>query len=221
VIVELELTLNAARSDNGVSEQMRCFTVAFNILRKVVVLLVMTAAINPLTACGNGSTMHKKTRDDQVTRNTTSTPTPKPTAASPDKNIPVFTYEVVNAWPHDPEAFTQGLVFHDGKLYESTGHYGTSTLRKLDPDKGKVLKKVAVASQYFAEGITVYQGKIYQLTWEEHKAFVYDLKSLRLEREIAYEGEGWGLALTKSDSWIRPPLRPRGRSALRITANLY
>lgn len=172
---------------------MSGLTLAFQVFRNAGVVLAMTAVINPLTACGNGSTMDKKTRDGQVTRNSTTTPPPKPTTAAPDQNIPVFTYEVVNTWPHDPEAFTQGLVFHDGKLYESTGHYGTSTLRKLDPDKGKILKKVAVAPQYFAEGITVYQGKIYQLTWEEHKAFVYDLKSFRLEREISYEGEGWGL----------------------------
>lgn len=172
---------------------MSGLTLALQVFRNAGVWLAMTAVINPLTACGNGSTMYKKTPDGQVTRNTTTTPAPKPTTALPDQNIPVFTYEVVNTWPHDPEAFTQGLVFHDGKLYESTGHYGTSTLRKLDPDKGKILKKVAVAPQYFAEGITVYQGKIYQLTWEEHKAFVYDLKSFRLEREIGYEGEGWGL----------------------------
>ena len=73
------------------------------------------------------------------------------------------------------------------------GHYGTSSLRKVDLKKGEVLKKIAVTPQYFAEGITVFQKKIYQLTWSEHKAFEYDLKEFRLEREIPYEGEGWGL----------------------------
>jgi glutamine cyclotransferase len=174
---------------------MSCVPIALKVFRGIGVLLVMLAIIHPMAACGDKATIHDSTipSDDQVIRGGAGPSVPQPSVAVSDQNIPVYTYDVINSWPHDPDAFTQGLVFHDGKLYESTGHYGSSTLRKLELKKGEILKKVAVAPQCFAEGITIYQGKIYQLTWEEHKAFVYDLKSFRLESEIAYEGEGWGL----------------------------
>jgi glutaminyl-peptide cyclotransferase len=107
--------------------------------------------------------------------------------------VPVYTYEIVATYPHDPKAYTQGLVFHDGLLYESTGQYDESTLRKVELKKGKVKKKVEVPGQYFAEGITILNGKIYQLTWLQHKGFVYDLDDFKLEGEFSYEGEGWGL----------------------------
>ncbi len=109
------------------------------------------------------------------------------------EDVPVYTYEVVNTWPHDPTAFTQGLVYYQGSIYESTGHYGSSTLRRVDLRKGEISKKVEVSPKCFAEGMTIFQGKIYQLTWTDHKGFIYDLKNLKLEREFAYEGEGWGL----------------------------
>src|SRR5438093_1434640 len=73
--------------------------------------------------------------------------------------IPIYTYEVVNSWPHDPEAFTQGLIFQDGVLYESTGLNGASSLRKVALETGKVLQKVDVPKQFFAEGMTIFQGK--------------------------------------------------------------
>src|SRR5579859_2068059 len=105
-----------------------------------------------------------------------------------------YTYEVVKIYPHDASAYTQGLIFLDGTLYESTGLNGESSLRQVELESGKVLKKVDVSSQYFAEGLTELNGKLYQLTWQEHRAFVYDLKTLQREREFAYQGEGWGLA---------------------------
>lgn len=114
-------------------------------------------------------------------------------AAPAASDIPVYTYEVVNAWPHDPKAFTQGLAFHDGYLYESTGHHGTSTLRRVELKSGKVKKKYNVPPEYFAEGISIFQDKIYQLTWQSHKCFIYDLKSFKLEGEFHHGGEGWGL----------------------------
>lgn len=174
---------------------MSCVPIAFAVFRGFAVLLAMLTVLQPMAACGNNATMHDTatSRVDQGTRIGAARPTPQPSVVMSDQSIPIYTYEVINSWPHDPDAFTQGLVFHEGKLYESTGHYGSSTLRKLDLRKREILKKVAVSPQCFAEGITIYQGKIYQLTWEQHKAFVYDLKSLRLEGEIAYEGEGWGL----------------------------
>ena len=107
--------------------------------------------------------------------------------------VPIYTYEVVSVRPHDPGAFTQGLVFLDGALLESTGLNGQSTLRKVDLKTGRVLKQVTVPAEYFAEGLAVLRGKVFQLTWQNHKGFVYDLASFRLEREFAYAGEGWGL----------------------------
>jgi len=107
--------------------------------------------------------------------------------------VPVYTYEVVNTYPHDPGAFTQGLVFLDGVLWESTGLSGQSSLRKVDLKTGGVLKKIDVPAEYFAEGLAVLGGHAYQLTWQSHKGFVYDRDSFKLEKEFAYEGEGWGL----------------------------
>jgi glutamine cyclotransferase len=100
---------------------------------------------------------------------------------------------VVNSWPHDKKAFTQGLIFHDGSLLESTGQYGQSTLRRVELETGKVKKKVDVGKQYFAEGLTLLNGKLYQLTWQERKAFVYDAASLNREKEFYFDGDGWGL----------------------------
>jgi glutaminyl-peptide cyclotransferase len=105
----------------------------------------------------------------------------------------VSTYEIVNTYKHDPKAFTQGLAYYNGFLYESTGEYEESTLRKVELQTGKVVQKIAVADEYFAEGMTILNGKIYQITWREHKAFVYDLETFKLLREIQYKGSGWGL----------------------------
>ena len=106
---------------------------------------------------------------------------------------PVYTYQVVNTWPHDDEAYTQGLVFHDGQLFESTGLRGESTLRRVELKTGKVKKKVEIAREHFAEGLTIFRDKIFQLTWQSKKGFVYDLKKFKHEGEFTYEGEGWGL----------------------------
>jgi glutamine cyclotransferase len=105
-----------------------------------------------------------------------------------------YSYEVVNTFPHDKTAFTQGLVFLDGKLIESTGLKGHSSLREVDLASGRVLRQVVVPDRYFAEGLAVLGGKAYQLTWQAQKGFVYDEATFRLEREFSYTGEGWGLA---------------------------
>lgn len=171
---------------------MNSVPIVLKLFRGFGVLLVMLAMVHSMAACRDNE-IANDTISDQVTRTKPGSPATQPTATVSDQSIPIYTYEVINSWPHDTDAFTQGLVFHDGKMYESTGHYGSSSLRKLDLNKGEVLKKVSVSAQFFAEGIAILKGKIYQLTWEEHKAFVYDLKSLRLENELSYEGEGWGL----------------------------
>lgn len=114
---------------------------------------------------------------------------------TPGKNaVPVYGYDVVHAWPHDPSAYTQGLIFHDGKLIESTGQVGHSSLRRVDLETGKVLQKVDVDAPYFAEGITLLNGKIYQLTWQHQVGFIYDAWTFQKLGEFHYQGEGWGLA---------------------------
>ncbi len=103
------------------------------------------------------------------------------------------TYHIVHTYPHDPHAFTQGLVFVDGSLYESTGLNGQSSLRMVDLATGRVLQSQPVDSKYFAEGLTAWGSTLVQLTWESHVALVYDRFSFRALRTLSYSGEGWGL----------------------------
>jgi glutamine cyclotransferase len=103
------------------------------------------------------------------------------------------TYEVINTYPHDPNAFTQGLVYEDGVLYEGTGLKGRSSLRKVELETGEVLQRLDLAAQYFGEGITIWEDKIIQLTWQSHIGFVYDKESFELLREFSYPTEGWGI----------------------------
>jgi glutamine cyclotransferase len=100
---------------------------------------------------------------------------------------------VVARRPHDPKAFTQGLLFADGALFESTGRYGESSLRRVDPETGRVARRVALPPQVFGEGLALFHGELYQLTWREGRCFVYDATTLEKRRELTYEGEGWGL----------------------------
>jgi glutamine cyclotransferase len=109
------------------------------------------------------------------------------------ESAPSTGYDVVNTWPHDRDAYTQGLVFHDGKLLESTGEVGHSSLRRVELETGTVLQKIDVPPPYFAEGITLFKGKIYQLTWQHHLGFIYDASSFQKLGEFSYFGEGWGL----------------------------
>jgi len=111
----------------------------------------------------------------------------------PKAVLPVSTYEVVKTYPHDPKAFTQGLAFRDGFLYESTGQEGESTLRKVDLETGKIVQKHELSDEVFAEGIAIMGDKIYQLSWRDHIAWVYNLSDFKLLREIRYTDDGWGL----------------------------
>jgi glutamine cyclotransferase len=108
-------------------------------------------------------------------------------------DFPIYTYDVINVWPHNRNAFTQGLIFKDDILVESTGLNGQSSLRNVDLKSGNVLKQFNVPSQYFAEGLTALGGKLYQLTWQNQKGFVYDAQTFQVESEFSYQGEGWGL----------------------------
>ena len=102
-------------------------------------------------------------------------------------------YEVVGAYPHDPSAFLQGLVWHDGGFYESTGLEGRSTLRRVDFPSGNVVKSLPLAPDLFGEGLTLVSNRLIQLTWRSHRGFVYDRETFRLLREFQYDTEGWGI----------------------------
>lgn len=104
-----------------------------------------------------------------------------------------LTYQIVSTRPHDPECYTQGLEFSGGRLYESGGNYGRSTLREVDPATGAVLRKRPMAANVFAEGITILNGELFNLTWKENTAYVIEPGTFRFLRSHTYQGEGWGL----------------------------
>jgi len=116
------------------------------------------------------------------------------TVTSPaEAAIPIYGYEVINTYPHDPTAFTQGLVWADGVLYEGTGLYGQSSLRKVDLESGQVLQSLALPADLFGEGVTLFNDQIYQLTWQAHIGFVYAKETFTMRRQFSYPTEGWGI----------------------------
>jgi glutamine cyclotransferase len=108
-------------------------------------------------------------------------------------NMPMYGYEIVRVYPHDPRAFTQGLQYLDGYLYEGTGQVGESSIRKVELESGKVLKKRAVPPPHFGEGITIWKKDLIELTWQTNVAFVYDKDTFEPRKSFKYSGEGWGL----------------------------
>ena len=107
--------------------------------------------------------------------------------------LPMYGYSVVNIFPHDRDAFTQGLEYTDGVLYEGTGLNGRSSIRKVKLETGQVLQKRDVSGEYFGEGVTVWRSELFQLTWQSGVALVYDRQTLAPRRMYQYIGEGWGL----------------------------
>ncbi len=107
--------------------------------------------------------------------------------------IPIFPIKVLRTIPHDTLAFTQGLLFYNGYIYESTGQYGHSSLRKINPFNGKIEQIVEIEKVYFAEGIALHNGKLYMLTWRDGFCFIFNIKTFQKEDEIHFLGEGWGL----------------------------
>jgi glutamine cyclotransferase len=138
----------------------------------VRIFLGLAAALLLLQACGASEP---------------SQPHPAPAAT------PVHGYEVVREYPHDPEAFTQGLIFRGGFLYESTGQTGRSSVRKVELETGTVVQRHMLADEYFGEGLTDWGTQLIQLTWVSNVGFVYDLAELKEVRRFAFAGEGWGL----------------------------
>ncbi len=107
--------------------------------------------------------------------------------------IPVYTYQIVNEYPHDPAAFTQGLVWSEGEFYEGTGLRGESTLRRVEPETGTVQQIISLPANYFGEGITLWEDQIIQITWQEQTALVYDRETFEQIGQFAYNTEGWGI----------------------------
>jgi len=101
--------------------------------------------------------------------------------------------EIIARRPHDTSAFTEGLIWQGGTLYESSGEYNTSTLRQVDELSGQIIRKISVPASFFAEGIAIVDQRLIQLTWQEHTAFVYDPATFAKIGQFAYDGEGWGL----------------------------
>ena len=115
-----------------------------------------------------------------------------------------YTYRVLNSYPHDMRAYTQGLVYDGGYLYESTGQYGQSTLRKVELETGEVIRSLNLDRSMFGEGLCIHDGQLYQLTWQSRVGFIYDKETFRLLNRVYYQTEGWGLTsdgtnLLKSD----------------------
>ena len=147
-------------------------------MRNLLGLLLLTAALG-----AQGCATQTATNGNAATSN----------ANAAAGQVPTYTYEVVNTFPHDRAAFTQGLVFDGGTLLESTGLEGHSTLRRVELQTGRVVQKVDVPRYFFAEGMTLFGGKVYQLTWKGEKGFIYDPQTFLKTGEFTYTGEGWGL----------------------------
>lgn len=144
-----------------------------------------------------------------------------------DKPYDIYTYEIVNTYPHDKTAFTQGLEYHNGFIYESTGRRGTSSIRKTELKTGKVLQKVDIDDRYFGEGMTIFNNKIYFLTWESKMGFVYNLDTFEKEGQFSYGNsrQGWGMThngteLIKSDGssklWFLDPETKEEKRSINI-----
>jgi glutaminyl-peptide cyclotransferase len=127
------------------------------------------------------------------------------------KTTPEYAFAVVRVFPHDTTAYTQGLTYRDGFLYEGTGRNGQSSLRKVRLETGTVIQHVDLGPEFFGEGITIIKDKVFQLTWKSGTGFVYDLNSFHLLQKFAYSGEGWGLATDGRDLFLSD-----GTSEIRI-----
>jgi len=114
-------------------------------------------------------------------------------AAAADSKVPIWNVQVIHAYPHDVGAFTEGLFFLNGYLYESTGLEQHSSIRKVRLETGEVVQRRDIAPQYFGEGIVNWKNRIISLTWKTELGFVFDLTNFKLEKKFSYMGEGWGL----------------------------
>lgn len=147
-----------------------------------------------------------------------------------NKKPKLYKYKIINTFPHDKNAYTQGLEFYNGFLYETTGKRGKSSLRKVELQTGKVLQKIDLNKKYFGEGMTIFNNKIYWLTWQARKGFIYDLETFKKLGEFNYKNsnEGWGLThsndeLIKSDGtnkiWFLNPNNQKEKRSIQAYTN--
>ncbi|GAB4207962.1 MAG: glutaminyl-peptide cyclotransferase [Roseiflexaceae bacterium] len=153
------------------------------------------APLAPATPSANGPSPYPAPNAASMP---TAAPSPYPVpssgaAATPAASLPVYGYRVINTYPHNPESFTQGLIYADGVLYEGTGEYGKSRLLQVKLETGEVLQSHDLASDLFGEGITLFNGKIYQLTWQSRVGFVYNQADFSQTKTFTYTTEGWGI----------------------------
>jgi glutamine cyclotransferase len=141
--------------------------------------------------------------------------------------LPTYGYQIVRVYPHDPKAFTQGLQYVDGFLYEGTGQVGESSIRKVELETGKVLQKRDLPPPHFGEGITVWKNDLIELTWQTNVAFVYDKTTFQPRRTFKYTGEGWGLTQDAANLYmsdgsdqlrVLDPLTFAERRRIKVTA---
>ncbi|MEI2609990.1 MAG: glutaminyl-peptide cyclotransferase [Candidatus Promineifilaceae bacterium] len=171
-------------------------------MRKIVLLLwfclvgcnAAAPTLTPVTPVLTAATLPTSLPTQTPAPSMTPTPTPIPSPTAP----PVGTVlqmepELLTTRPHDPTAFTQGLILYNGSLYESTGLYGQSSLREVDPATGTVIRQIPLTELYFAEGLERVEDRLIQITWQEQIAFVYDIATFTQIKTFTYEGEGWGL----------------------------
>jgi glutaminyl-peptide cyclotransferase len=142
--------------------------------------LLFSIAATMATGCNGSDTPNDEPRTD--------------TARTVVAKVPEFTFRLVHQYPHDTSAFTQGLVFHEGRLFESTGLNGRSSLREVELETGRVIRKVDMHPTYFGEGLALHDGRLYQITWRNYTGFVYDMASFKQLDTFSYYGEGWGIA---------------------------
>ncbi len=164
---------------------------------RTTIVRLLTLALLLLTGCQVLENLASAARNGA--------PQPESTAqavATPQAIIEVLRPEVISVRPHDRGAFTQGLVLHDGRFYESTGLNGQSTLREVDPLTGEVLRVTALADEYFGEGLALVADRLIQITWQNREAFVYDLATFERVGTFTYEGEGWGLCYDGTDLYM-------------------
>jgi glutamine cyclotransferase len=153
-------------------------------VRNGLMSMMLLASLFAMAACANESELA-----ESVTAESPRVPNNLSTTAAP----PVYSYRVIRSYPHDHQAFTQGLVYEAGELYEGTGLRGQSSLRRVDLETGLVRQQHVLPKQYFGEGITIFGDRIIQLTWQSRIGFVYDRASFQLVQQFSYPTEGWGI----------------------------
>lgn len=169
-----------------------------------------------MISCGTSSARKNEAVSAEKSTSTAS-------VAKADNTPRKLQYEVVGSWSHPTTHYTQGLLWHDGKLYESIGQYGQSALHVMTLD-GRSERRVELDGQYFGEGVTLFDGKLYQLTWLERTGFVYDAQSLSPVARWEYSGEGWGITSDSTKMYMSDGthvLRVLDPATLKVTERIY